>query len=114
MQSENNQSTDTFRFGIDSVLLADYAPVRKGDRVLDLGTGNGVIPLLLAKREPGLIHGESARLVDMAKEAWPNGLTDLITIIEGTSVPRPRPWSREATTWWSAIPPTWPPGESST
>lgn len=81
------QSTDTFRFGIDSVLLADFAPVRKGDRVLDLGTGNGVIPLLLAgKREPGLIHGLEIqpRLVDMAKRSVAlNGLTDLITIIEG-------------------------------
>jgi len=81
------QSTDTFRFGIDSVLLADFAPVRKGDKVLDLGTGNGVIPLLLAgKREPGLIHGLEIqpRLVDMARRSVAlNGLTDLITIIEG-------------------------------
>jgi len=81
------QSSDTFRFGIDSVLLADFAPVRKGDKVLDLGTGNGVIPLLLAgKREPGLIHGLEIqpRLVDMARRSVAlNGLTDLITIIEG-------------------------------
>ena len=81
------QSTDTFRFGIDSVLLADFAPVRRGDKVLDLGTGNGVIPLLLAgKREPGLIHGLEIqpRLVDMARRSVAlNGLTGLITIIEG-------------------------------
>jgi len=81
------QSSDTFRFGIDSVLLAHFAPLRKGDRVLDLGTGNGVLPLLLAGiGEPGLIHGLEiqARLVDMARRSVAlNGLNHLITIIEG-------------------------------
>lgn len=81
------QSDATYRFGIDSVLLADFAPVRRGDRVLDLGTGNGVIPLLLAgKREPGLIHGLEIqpRLVDMARRSVAlNGLDDLIDIFEG-------------------------------
>ena len=81
------QARDTFRFGIDSVLLAHFAPLRKGDRVLDLGTGNGVLPLLLAGiGEPGAIHGLEIqpRLVDMAQRSVAlNGLEDLITIMEG-------------------------------
>lgn len=81
------QSNDTFRFGIDSVLLAHFAPLRRGDRVLDLGTGNGVIPLLLAGiGEPGMIHGLEIqpRLVEMARRSVAlNGLSHLITIIEG-------------------------------
>ncbi len=46
------QDTERFQFGIDAVLLADFAAreVRAGDSVIDLGTGTGIIPLLLAGR----------------------------------------------------------------
>ena len=47
------QDPDAFCFGIDAVLLADFAAVRKTDRVLDLGTGNGILPLLLNARDKG-------------------------------------------------------------
>ncbi|MCD8007640.1 MAG: methyltransferase [Clostridiales bacterium] len=40
--------------GTDSVLLARFATLRRGMRVLDLGCGVGVLALLLAAREPGL------------------------------------------------------------
>lgn len=42
------QKVDAFRFGTDAVLLADFAFVRKNDRVADLGTGTGAIALLIA------------------------------------------------------------------
>ena len=43
------QDTERFQFGIDAVLLADFAvrEVRAGDSVIDLGTGTGIIPLLM-------------------------------------------------------------------
>lgn len=44
------QRTDGFRFGTDAVLLADFAGVKKGERVADMGTGTGVLPLLLSAR----------------------------------------------------------------
>lgn len=46
------QDTDRFQFGIDAVLLADFAnsTVKAGECVLDLGTGTGIIPLLMAGR----------------------------------------------------------------
>lgn len=46
------QDTELFQFGIDAVLLADFAAgsVREGDKVIDLGTGTGIIPLLMAGR----------------------------------------------------------------
>ena len=42
-----------FRFGTDAVLLADFAQPKKGERVCDMGTGTGVLPLLLAARSQG-------------------------------------------------------------
>ena len=44
------QRTDGFRFGTDAVLLADFAGVKKGEHVADMGTGTGVLPLLLSAR----------------------------------------------------------------
>ena len=42
------QNKEWFRFGIDSVLLSDFAKeIKKGSKVLDLGTGTGIISILL-------------------------------------------------------------------
>lgn len=41
------QNKDMFCFGIDAVLLSSYATVNEGDKVLDLCSGNGIIPILL-------------------------------------------------------------------
>lgn len=46
------QDTEGFCFGVDAVLLARFAKIRKGARVLDMGTGFGVIPLILAADSP--------------------------------------------------------------
>ena len=52
------QRTDGFCFGCDAVLLSHFASVKKGDRVLDLCTGGGIVPLLLwAKKEAAEIFG---------------------------------------------------------
>ncbi|WP_101772559.1 tRNA1(Val) (adenine(37)-N6)-methyltransferase [Peptostreptococcus faecalis] len=42
------QNTDGFCFGIDAVLLANFTKVKKDNRLVDLGTGTGIIPLLLS------------------------------------------------------------------
>lgn len=43
-----------YRFSLDPVLLCDFARIHPQDRVLDLGTGAGIIPLLLASRHQSL------------------------------------------------------------
>jgi tRNA1Val (adenine37-N6)-methyltransferase len=48
------QQKQGYRFSIDSILLADFATVRCGNKVIDLGTGNGVVPLILAYRYPSV------------------------------------------------------------
>lgn len=45
------QKEKGFCFGTDSVLLADFASVRSGDRVVDLGTGTGILSILMASRQ---------------------------------------------------------------
>ena len=44
------QDTDLFCFGTDSVLLSDFARVKKGAKVVDLCSGNGIIPVLLSAK----------------------------------------------------------------
>ena len=52
------QSPSVFNFSLDAVLLADFVwlPIQKGN-ILDLCTGNAVIPLLMSKRTKGKITG---------------------------------------------------------
>lgn len=48
------QPASGYRFSIDAVLLANLADVKPGDRILDMGTGCGIIPLVLAYRHPDI------------------------------------------------------------
>lgn len=57
------QDPKLFCFGIDAVLLSDYAKVKRGERAVDLCTGNGVIPILLeAKIMESITAGSSFSL----------------------------------------------------
>ena len=78
------QRPDMFRFGTDSVLLADFAQPRPWDRAVDLGCGTGAIAMLMAGRQPGLqvdaveLQAEAA---DMARRsAALNGLEDRVRV----------------------------------
>ena len=81
------QDPKKFCFGIDAVLLAEFAAARAGDRVLDLGTGTGVIPLLMSsKTEAAFLAGleiqeESAEMA--GRSVAMNSLTDRIRIVAG-------------------------------
>ena len=47
------QDPKRFCFGVDAVILSGFAKVKKGENVLDLGTGTGIIPILLAAKTEG-------------------------------------------------------------
>jgi len=66
------QDRTGYRFSIDAVLLAHFADPRSGDKVLDLGTGCGIIPLMLAYRQPQIeIYGVDVQ-VELAELALTN------------------------------------------
>ena len=76
------QREDGFRFGTDAVLLADFAAVRRGERVCDMGTGTGVLPLLLSARAEGTTFDAfevQPDVADMARRSVAlNGLEERI------------------------------------
>ena len=81
------QNPSKFCFGMDAVLLSGFAQVKKDERALDLGTGTGIIPLLLSAKTEGFhftgleIQEESA---DMARRSVAlNGLEEKIEIVTG-------------------------------
>jgi len=80
------QKKKGFRFGVDAVLLANFADVRKGDTVLDIGTGTGIISILIAgKTGAETIFGIEiqAELAEMAKRSiMLNNLQDRVKIIQ--------------------------------
>ncbi len=45
------QNPSKFCFGVDAVFLSDFAKVKPGETVLDMGTGNGIIPVLLGRKD---------------------------------------------------------------
>lgn len=47
------QNPGRFCFGIDAVFLSSFARVKKGERALDLGTGTGILPILLEAKNEG-------------------------------------------------------------
>lgn len=81
------QYKNGYRFSIDAVLLTGFVRVKPGERVLDLGCGCGVIPLILAHRYQALkIMGCELQkdLASLAKEnVQANGLEDRIQIFYG-------------------------------
>ena len=81
------QNPEKFCFGMDAVLLSGFVRAKKGEQLLDLGTGTGILPLLLsAKTECAHLTGleiqeESA---DMARRSVAlNHLEDRISIVTG-------------------------------
>jgi tRNA1Val (adenine37-N6)-methyltransferase len=78
------QNPELFRFGTDAVLLANFAHIKPGGLAADLGTGCGVIPILLSqKTKAGKIHGIEIqeRAADMAmRSVQLNALQERITI----------------------------------
>lgn len=80
------QHPDEFCFSLDAVLLAHFASVRAGGSAVDLGTGTGVIGLLLLARGVGTVTGIEINpdMADRAcRSAEGNGCADKFRVIHG-------------------------------
>lgn len=81
------QKKEGFRFGIDAVLLANFANIKRKHSVMDLCTGTGIIPLIIkGKREPGKIVGLEIQedFVEMARRSLKiNNFQNTIEFIRG-------------------------------
>ncbi len=81
------QNPAGFCFGVDAVFLSDFVKVKPGETVLDLGTGNGIIPILLSaktggKKFTGLEIQENT--ADMARRSVAyNHLEERVDIVTG-------------------------------
>lgn len=79
------QQQSGYRFSIDAVLLAYHARPRPGDRVLDLGTGCGIIPLIMTYRCPQItVYGIEVqeKLSDLARfNVTDNHMETQVTIL---------------------------------
>lgn len=81
------QHKDKFCFGMDAVLLSGFATVKEVERVLDMGTGTGIIPILLAAKTDGRdfvgleIQEESALMAERSVSL--NDLNERVKIIKG-------------------------------
>jgi len=81
------QHPDKFCFGMDAVLLSSFAKVKEGEVAIDLGTGTGILPILLEAKTEGEhftgleIQSESAEMAN--RSVLLNNLQDKIDIIEG-------------------------------
>ena len=105
------QNPAWFCFGVDAVLLADYAAqtIKKDSRVLDLCSGNGIIPLLLSqKSQAAQITGLEIQtpVEEMAERSVRmNGLEHKITMICGDLKEAPERFGKSSFQYITCNPP---------
>ncbi|MFA5523201.1 MAG: tRNA1(Val) (adenine(37)-N6)-methyltransferase [Tissierellales bacterium] len=87
------QNTEGFCFGMDAVLLSNFCDIKKNSELVDLGTGTGIIPLLVwAKNQTKKIYAIEIQeeVAEMAKRTMGiNSLKDSIEIINTNLIEAP-------------------------
>lgn len=81
------QSRSGYRFSIDTLLLADFVSVKRADRIVDLGCGNAVLSLALARLHPSVaitgIELQASMVERARRNVGLNGLDEKIRVVHG-------------------------------
>lgn len=81
------QNPARFCFGIDAVLLSGFAKVKRDEKVLDLGSGNGILPILLEAKNPAGASFTGLEIqhenVEMARRSAAINGTEKVKFVEG-------------------------------
>ena len=81
------QDPEKFCFGMDAVLLSGFAKIKKNENVLDMGTGTGIIPILLKSKTAGRhftgleIQEECAEMAERSVRY--NHMEEDVSIVQG-------------------------------
>ena len=103
------QKTDGFCFGIDAVLLSDYARVKKKSKGIDLCSGTGIIPILMEGKYPlayveGLEYQEEfSKMAERSVKM--NGQEEKVHIVQGDVRNIKTDYERESFDWVTCNPP---------
>lgn len=103
------QNSEGYRYSIEPFLLADFVRMQAGFSILDVGTGCGVIPILLAQREPELagiaVEVQEALFHLAEKNIRQNKLCNRFQVIHGDFLKVAQTLAKETFDWVISNPP---------
>jgi len=104
-----SQNPEGYRYSVEPFLLAHWVRPNEGSRILDIGTGCGVIPLLLMGRQANLeitaLEIQNSLYQSAVENVKTNGWSDCIRVLEGDYRDRTGEWEPESFDWILSNPP---------
>ena len=103
------QNPEGYRYSVEPFLLADWVRPCEGSRILDIGTGCGIIPLLLMSRQPNLditaLEIQDTLYLRAFENVKSNGWSDRIRVLQGDYGILAEEWEPETFDWILSNPP---------
>jgi len=108
-QVQINQNPGGYRYSVEPFLLADWVRPAAGSRILDIGTGCGIIPLLLMSRQANLgitaVEIQGSLVQKAVENAAANRWSGRIRVLEGDFTALAGEWQAETFDWILSNPP---------
>ena len=104
-----DQNSEGYRYSVEPFLLSDWVRPTEGSRILDIGTGCGIIPLLLLSRQENLditaLEIQNTLYQKAVDNVKSNGWSHRIRVLEGDYRSMARKWEPESFDWILSNPP---------